>query len=44
MSRALCQRLREVTIILQDIVDNPAPMRTTPSALTKLMHAVMAHN
>ena len=44
MSKALCQRLRDVTFILQDIVDNPAPMRTTPSALTKLMHAVMAHN
>ena len=44
MSRALCQRLREVTVILQDIVDNPAPVRADPAALTKLIHAVMAHN
>lgn len=44
MSQALCQRLREVTVILQDIVDNPAPIRADPAALKRLIHAVMAHN
>lgn len=44
MATALCQRLREVTAILQDIVDNPAPSAPDHSALDNLIRAVMAQN
>ncbi|MFT4977212.1 MAG: CRP-like cAMP-binding protein, partial [Myxococcota bacterium] len=39
MATTLCQRLREVTAILQDIVDNPAPTPSDRSALDTLIHA-----
>jgi len=44
MANTLCQRLREVTAILQDIVDNPAPAISDSSALDNLIRAVMAQN
>jgi len=45
MAAALCQRLREVTGILQDIVDNPEPVKPLPSsALDNLIRAMMAQN
>ena len=44
MAVALCRRLREVTGILQDIVDDPLPLPPSSSGLDHLLRAVLAQH